>query len=218
MTFDPSVPNAAQNPRMFPQQGSIDFVRLKNIINADHMFNDAVTANDGIHRQVTLTNKDKDSVPTFVPENTSILYSRLEGVDQPTQLFYFNGTTEQQITPDIVTFPKIHAYVNFKGFILGDEERIRSSFNVESILKLGVGHYSITLIEPAPVNQYIVQITASEPRINSDFTASLVYGFVQSAYSYGNTIRDSQVVIQLRDQNGDKRDANMVNVAIIRVS
>lgn len=218
MAFDPSVPNAAQNPRMFPQQGAVDFTRLKNIINADHIFNDAVTANDGIHRQVTLINKDKDSVPTFVPENTSILYSRLEGVDQPTQLYYFNGTTEQQITPDIVTFPKLHAYVNFKGKISGSEERIRSSFNIKGILKLGVGHYQITLIEPAPVNQYIVQITASDPQINSDFTASLVYGFIQSSPSYGTTIQDNTVVIQLRDLNGDKRDVNMVNVAILRVS
>jgi hypothetical protein len=218
MAFDPSVPNAAQNPRMFPQQGSIDFTRLKNIVNADHIFNDAVTANDGIHKQVTLINKDKDSVPTFVPENTSLLYSRLEGVDQPTQLYYFNGTTEQQITPDIVTFPKLHAYANFKGTAAGDEGRIRSSFNIKSILWAGAGLYLITLVEPAPVNQYIVQITASDPKIESNFDASLVYGFVHSSESYGNTIYDNQVLIQLRDINGHKRDVNMVNFALIRVS
>jgi hypothetical protein len=219
MAFDPSVPNAAQNPRMFPQQGSIDFVRLKNIINADHVFNDAVTANDGIHKQVTLVNKDKDNIPTYVSENTSLLYSRLEGENKPTQLFYFNGTTEQQVTPDIVTFPKLLAYVNFNGYPgVSNSDRIRSSSNISSVVRDGTGEYTITFTVQPPNNNYVVQITASDPQITGSLNGSLVYGFVQSSKSYGPTVSKKKFVIQLRDNLKSKRDVNMVNIAVIRIS
>lgn len=218
MAFDPSVPNAAQNPKMFPQQGNIDFKRLKTIIGGDHVFNDAVTATDGIHKQVTLTNVE--TVPATVLKDTAVVYSRLEGVDKPTQLYFFNGTTEQQVTPDIVTFPKLFAYVNFNGYPVtgGGNQVIKSSSNIKNVQRLGKGHYGIYFTTPCPTNNYIVQITGSDPQVDSSNNASLPYGYVYSSTNYNGPVNKSAVFIQFRDNLEKDRDVLMANVAIIRVS
>lgn len=96
MTFNTNVPNAAQSPGLFPAQNNTNFARLKTIINNDHIFNDTAAANDGTHRQVTLTDR---AIPGSLPTNTNaILYTWLDTLGR-SQLRYYNGIADWQLTP-----------------------------------------------------------------------------------------------------------------------
>lgn len=102
MTFDANVPNAGQSPGLFPPQNNTNFARLKTIINADHVFNDTSQSTDGVHRQVTMIAR---ASPSSLPAGTnSILYSKVDGSGQ-TQLFFYNGTLDVQMTPPQELFP-----------------------------------------------------------------------------------------------------------------
>ncbi len=94
MTFDTTVPNASQSPGIFPAQNNTNFVRLKTLINSDHVFNDTAQATDGVHRQVTLIDR---AIPTTLPLGTnSVLYSFLAS-DSSSDLWFFNGTLNNQV-------------------------------------------------------------------------------------------------------------------------
>ncbi len=96
MTYDPSVPNAAQSPGLFPPQNSTNFTRLKTLINADHVFNDTAQTTDGVHRQVTLIAR---AIPVVLPAGTNaILYTALDSVGQA-QLNFYNGVLNFTLTP-----------------------------------------------------------------------------------------------------------------------
>lgn len=96
MTFDPNAPNPGQSPGLFPTQNNTNYARLKTIINADHVFNDTAQATDGVHRQVTMISR---ADPVSLPAGTnSILYSWIDG-DGQTQLKFYNGTVDYDITP-----------------------------------------------------------------------------------------------------------------------
>src|SRR3569623_1017030 len=102
MTFNPSVPNAAQSPGLFPPQNSTNFTRLKTLINADHVFNDTAQTTDGVHRQCTMIAR---AMPVGLPVGTnSILYSWLDTLGR-TQLRFYNGATDVQLTPPDELFP-----------------------------------------------------------------------------------------------------------------
>lgn len=96
MSFDANVPNASQSPGLFPGQSNTNFTRLKNIINADHVFNDSAQATDGVHRQCTMIAR---ASPGSLPAGTnSILYTWLDSGSKA-QLRFYNGVTDQIITP-----------------------------------------------------------------------------------------------------------------------
>lgn len=102
MTFDPNSPNAAQSPGLFPVQNNTNCARIKTIINADHVFNDTAQSTDGVHRQVTMIVRAQ---PVGLPGGTnSILYSWIDGQGQ-TQLRFYNGTTDIQLTPPEELYP-----------------------------------------------------------------------------------------------------------------
>lgn len=113
MTFDPNIPNAGQSPGLFPPHNNTNFARLKTIINADHVFNDTAQSTDGFHRQVTMIARAQ---PGALPTGSnSILYSWLDGAGQ-TQLRFYNGANDFQITPIVNTGPtKITGIVNVTG-------------------------------------------------------------------------------------------------------
>ena len=95
MTFDINVPNSGQSPGIFPAQNNTNFSRLQAIISGDHVFNNTAQADDGVHKQVTLVARGD---PVSLPSGTNgIFYNKL--VSSVSQLFYYNGTTVQQITP-----------------------------------------------------------------------------------------------------------------------
>lgn len=94
MTFNVGVPNGNQSPGVFPVQNNTNFQRLKEIINADHNFTDSAAVNQGAHKQVGLINRD---TPVGLPGINGVLYSKeVAGI---TQLFFFNGPNDYQITP-----------------------------------------------------------------------------------------------------------------------
>jgi len=98
MTFDPNVPNANQSPGLFPAQNNNNYARLKTIINADHVFNDTAAANDGVHRQVTMVTHPI-AVPGDLPAGTNGLAYAWVDADGQTQLRFYNGTDDFQLTP-----------------------------------------------------------------------------------------------------------------------
>lgn len=96
MTFDAGVPNSGQSPAFFPTQNQTNMGRIKAIINAEHVFNDTAAANDGTHKQVTLKNR---STPVGFPAGTNaVLYSKVDS-DGASQLHFYNGATDVQLTP-----------------------------------------------------------------------------------------------------------------------
>jgi len=104
MTYDPNVPVATQSPGAFPTQANTNWARLKTIIKADHVFNDTepVPSTDGFHKQVTMLVRGEPSPP--ISPADAILYSKLDANSLP-QLWYYNGTTDLQMTPFGQTSP-----------------------------------------------------------------------------------------------------------------
>ncbi len=112
MTFDPNVPNAGQSPGLFPPQNNTNFARLKTIINADHVFNDTAQTTDGVHRQCTMIARAQ---PVGLPTGTNaILYSWIDA-NGASQLRYYNGATDTQITPFATPVAKITGSVALAG-------------------------------------------------------------------------------------------------------
>jgi len=96
MSYNPNIPNPSQSPGLFPAQSQANFTRLKTIINSDHVFNDSTQSTDGIHRQATMLVRD---MPGSLPSGANaILYSWIDA-DGQSQLRYYNGTNDFQITP-----------------------------------------------------------------------------------------------------------------------
>ena len=106
MTFDPNVPNAAQSPGVFPAQNNTNFARLKTIINEDHVFNDTAAVTDGAHRQVTLLTH-AIAVPGDLPAGTNGMAYAWVDADGQTQLRFYNGTTDTQLTPNTSSPTKV---------------------------------------------------------------------------------------------------------------
>ncbi len=112
MTFDPNIPNAGQSPGLFPAQSNTNYTRLKTIINADHVFNDTAQSTDGFHRQCTmLVRAQPGSLPAG---SNAILYSWLDAASQ-TQLRYYNGANDFQITPQVAAPTKLTGSVALAG-------------------------------------------------------------------------------------------------------
>lgn len=102
MGYIVNVPNASQSPGLFPTQNNENFSRLKTIINADHVFNDAAQATDGIHRQVSMSYR---AIPVVLPSGVNaILYTALDSLSRP-QLYFYNGIVNVQLTPPDELYP-----------------------------------------------------------------------------------------------------------------
>jgi hypothetical protein len=112
MTFDPNIPNAGQSPGLFPPQNNQNFARIKTIINADHVFNDTAQSTDGFHRQATMIVRAQ---PGGLPVGSNaILYAWLDGAGQ-TQLRFYNGATDYQLTPLVAGPTKVTGSVALAG-------------------------------------------------------------------------------------------------------
>jgi hypothetical protein len=101
MTFSINVPNAAQSPGLFPAQNNTNFLRLRDIINNDHNFTNSAAAAQGIHKQVTLINR---STPVGLTAGNAIVYTKPD-IFGATQLWLYNGATNQQLTPHDLLLP-----------------------------------------------------------------------------------------------------------------
>ena len=98
MTFNITVPNAAQSPGDFPPQNNANFKRLQKIINAEHNFTNTEADSEGIHKQCTFINR---GLPTALPAGNGILYAKADATGT-SQLNWYNGSTNQQLTPGVL--------------------------------------------------------------------------------------------------------------------
>lgn len=204
MTFDPNIPNGSQSPGLFPMQMNTDLARLKTLINADHVFNDTAQSTDGVHRQVTIIAR---AIPTSLPGGTNgILYSWIDGLNQ-TQLRFYNGTNDFQITPGIV------AMVNFDGTGANGSKNIRSQLNVASVNKTATGRYTINFTTPMPNINYIVQVCGH----SMDGTNGISNGSVDGTVTYSNAMQTSNVKVQFNGSGSGINDVDAGFVLITRV-
>jgi hypothetical protein len=119
MTFNPSIPNAALPPNLFPPQNSANFTQLQKIISADHQFNTTAQANDGFHLQCTMINR---ATPGSLPSGANgIFYSFTDAFGQ-SQLAWYNGNTNQVLTPYETTLPI--RIVGVDSFTAGQQKTI----------------------------------------------------------------------------------------------
>jgi hypothetical protein len=188
MTFDPSVPNAAQSPGLFPAQNNTNYTRVKTIINADHVFNDTAQSTDGVHRQMTLISR---AHPVALPAGTNSMLYSFSGSTQ--QLWFYDGASHFQMTP---TMP-IRAAVAFNAAGV-----IQSQVNVSSVVLSGTSIYTITFTIPMPNANYIVQVCGMRPGANTvcnggvlgnPFASSVTQNFVKVVFNGGDS---SQAAIE----------------------
>lgn len=209
MTFSAGIPVNAQSPGQFPAQCRTNWLRLKEIINAEHVFNDTQAQNDGVHRRVTLIDQANPTNPLPTGTNSE-LRSKLVG--SASQLYFWNGTTDYAITPNT-----IFAAVNFDGTVAGNNaaQTIRTSFNVTSVTRIGtsVGGYKITFTTPSIDTNYLVECTGM--RLNTN-NASV--GCVQGAAAYGTSVTVGYVLVQFFGSTSTFEDTLMGNVIITRLS
>lgn len=202
MTFDTTVPNASQSPGLFPVQNSTNFTRLKTIINADHVFNDTAQSTDGLHRQCTMLTRAQ---PVALPMGSNaILYSWIDAFGQ-TQLRYYNGTNDFQLTPGIV------AAVNFNGTGANGVKTMRSQLNVASVTKTGTGAYTIAFTTALPNNNYIVQCTGMRNAVGD-----VSNGYVKGDATYGNSVSTTFIKVEFNGGSSSLADVLMGNIVIMR--
>ncbi len=205
MTYNPSVPNAAQSPGLFPAQNNTNFTRLKTIINADHVFNDTAAADDGVHRQMTMVAR---TTPVALPAGTNaIAYTKIDGLGRA-QLRYYNGVTDVAITP-----PVIMAAVNFNGTGAVGNQTIRSQLNVSSVNKTATGTYKINFTTALPDNNYIVQCTGMR-----NASSDISNGQVSGNATYGNSVATTFVIVQFNGGTSTLQDVLMGNILISSIS
>lgn len=205
MSYDANVPNFNQSPGLFPAKCNTNFSRLQTLINADHIFNDSTAATDGTHRQVTMLARN---VPGSLPVGNGILYTKL--VTGVPQLFFYNGITDQQITPALTIGATVVACVNFNGTITGAvNQAIRSQFNVNRVERSAAGTYTIIFSTPLANTDYIVLLTG----MRQDSSSKPVFGFVESSPLYTTNVTVDSVAIQFSGESGF-RDVLMGNVII----
>lgn len=139
MTFNVTVPNAAQSPGIFPAQNNTNFQRIKDIVNADHNFVDTAATNQGAHKQVSLINR---ADPVALTGGTNgVLYSK--DVNGVPQFFFYNGVTVQQITPIAANFVEEFVASNV---VAGNSSVL--------ILTLSTNAYGTVFVIYAGVNKY----------------------------------------------------------------
>lgn len=124
MTFDASVPNSGQSPGLLPIQGSTNFTRLKQLINAEHVFNDSTGVTDGVHKQMTMINRTN---PVTLPAGTNGMIYMIGNRPK-----VFNGTTSYFLAPILAS-----VMFNNTGAIQG------VATNVTSVVRNSVGNYTI---------------------------------------------------------------------------
>ncbi len=209
MTFNPSVPNAAQSPGLFPPQNNTNFTRLKNIINADHVFNDTepFPNNDGVHRQVTILNRAPPA-GAIASGAAGIMYAAANAMGN-SELAYYNTYAHYPVLA-------VKAFVNFTAIPASPSvPTIRGSYNVASVTRNStVGSFRITFIKPfVSVGNgatYTTQITCMGFPITV-----IVIGNIKGSANLSTVQTDAWVDIETRDINtGSRVDPVYVGVTI----
>ena len=206
MSYNPSIPNAAQSPGLFPAQNSTNFNRLKKIIEADHVFNDSSQTSDGIHKQVNLISKALNFLPVLPGGSNTMLYSKVDS-SGANQLFYYNGASIVQVTPGIV------AMVNFNGSLAVGPQTIRSQINVSSVNKTATGRYTINFTTAMSDTNYIIQVCGH----STSGTNGISNGAVDGSVAYSTAVQTGSVRIQFNGSGSSLNDVTGGFVVITRV-
>lgn len=204
MTYNVTVPNASQSPSLLPGQANANFTRLKELINADHVFNDTMQTTDGVHRQCTLIDR---ADPVSLPSGTDAILYSWEDASGQSQLKLYNGTSIFQITPGIV------AAVNFDGrSSTPDVNRIRgTALNVSGIVRNGAGLYTITFSSAMPDANYIISGMGMRNEVGA-VSAPCVLGDT----TYSNSITAGSVKILFAGGGTNGQDVIMGSIIIMR--
>lgn len=199
MTFNPAVPLNSDSPGIFPAQNQTNMTRLQTILSADHQFNLTAAANDGWHTLIHMI----PQAPSGALSGIGRLYPK--SVSGTVQLFYMDDTgAETQITPRDAALG-LFAAVNFNGV---SGAVIRSSLNVSGVVRNAEGKYTISFTNPAPNNNYLVQITGM--RDSDNFSN----GFVLGNASYGSSVQTGLLKVGFSGEGSSYRDAFMANVMV----
>ncbi len=199
MTFDPGIPVKTQSPGAFPDQMHANLNRLKALIEAEHVFNNTYEVNDGIHKQVSLINRD---LPTTLAHGESgILSSRSNALGQSFPWWY-NG---------IGYYPQstTKAFVNFNGVTLAITD---GSYNVATVTRYGgPGRYRIQYIVPfvslANAGKYTVQVTCM-------CQGETVIGTIRNTPIPSAVMTNVEVYIETVKTSGSHIDCEYVGVTI----
>lgn len=144
MPYKTNIPNASQSPGLFPAQAQENFTRLKNIISANHKFNDSADpATDGFHQIIKI-------IPSAEPaNNSSVGQSFVNSADSTNQLYHKDGLNRVfQITPCL----PLRAAIVFTP--AGPNGTVSYAFNATMGIKQGVGIYRIAFTNAIPTVNY----------------------------------------------------------------
>lgn len=130
MTYNANAPNTNQSPGLFPNQGSVNFSRLKTLFNAEHIFNDTAGSDDGLHRQMSIFNRTD---PVSLPDSSNFMFYSNNNRGK-----MFDGT-------NLMFIPRLVAAVTFNGSAV-----ISSSINVSSVSKTAVGDFTVNFSPSLP--------------------------------------------------------------------
>jgi len=205
MTFDPAVPLATESPAVFPAQNQTNMAVLQTIIEADHQFNPTPIPNDnsGYHNLIHMTTQ----TPSGALASTGRLYVKTSS--GLVNLFYMDdAATSYQLTP---TMP-IRAAVNFTGSAVNGAQVLRSSYNVTSVSRTGLGSYTVTFTTAMPNANYIVQVSGMREAANKPLSCEILGDTV-----YGNSVTTTFVKLQFRGESA-LNDPIMGNVTIFSVT
>lgn len=206
MTFNPGIPVQTQSPGQFPAQMHANLGRLQAIIEADHVFNNTVAPNDGIHKQVKMLNRD---IPVVLDNGESGIHFAVSNLMGQSQEWYYNGTS--LYLPETA----LKCMVNFDGTTVAPTIRT-GALNIASVVRRAgtptSGRYTITYAVPFVSSgngqTYVVQISCS--KVGSTF----VTGVINPNVALATAMTDLKVDIDTFDRNGVHIDCNYVGVAI----
>lgn len=176
MTFNPTVPNAGQSPGLFPAQMNTDLARLKALINAEHVFNNSVAADDGVHRQMTMVGR---MAPVSLPAGTNGMYSA-QSFGSTFSPYYYDGVTNVQLAPVLA--------------------RITWS-NVPAALGTP---YNATIDVSSTATNVKINFTTTLPSLDVEFSLNCIEPSNNLVVGKVVSFSTSQMVINFQNQNNTK--------------
>jgi len=219
--WDADQPLSTDSPGIFPSKCQANWDVLFDNLGADHLFRTTTGVTDqGYHKIIHWVNQ---SDPTYI-NGTGMTYAKdqvitLDSVDQTApQLFHrtSDGTTTRE---NPITCVPIRAFVNFDGTVglkgSGDTQTIRSSFNVDSVKRIGTrsGNYEITFTPGTiPSAAYAVLGTAQRSGVTSNGKACYI---AINDVAYTTAVTTSVLQITCSSDGTNSHDVFMGNVIIV---
>lgn len=174
MTFNPQIPQAGDRPSNSQAQLLTNFGQLNTLFNADHVaYNDATVANRGLHRKVTFITSVADPAHAF-PKTQLYTKTSSNAVvnDRYNDLYYYEQNTTGTTIISQLTGGGVSAaaWVNYDAIT----PAIRRQINIASIVKNGVGDYTVNFSRPMTAADYATVATCNITGIGGPVTISIL--------------------------------------------